>query len=282
MAVVAGPDPASERVLAPYRGSLQDGLRALSGEAAIVTGAGSGIGAAVARELGRCGVHVAVLDIDQERSEAVCEELASQDGPAIRSVACECDVSDEASVQAALERAQSELGKAPTLAVNCAGIEGERAPLAEMDFDSFDRVLSTNLRGTAVCMKHEIAMMLKHSEKSECSILNITSTAGLRGMPEFAAYSASKAAIIALSKSASLEYAGQIRINCVAPATTATPMVDRFTQRWPEWQSKTNASYPIGRIATPEEVANMCVFVASPACADSTGSVFCVDGGSMA
>eukprot|EP00882_Tetradesmus_deserticola_P016758 GHRQ01017917.1.p2 GENE.GHRQ01017917.1~~GHRQ01017917.1.p2 ORF type:complete len:102 (+),score=27.67 GHRQ01017917.1:1264-1569(+) len=99
-------------------------------------------------------------------------------------------------------------------------------------------------------------------------------------MPEFSAYSCSKHALVGLMRSAAAEYAGKIRVNCINPATTDTPMVERFTQQWPEWQAKSNASHPIGRIATAQEVAEAAVWIASRA-TFMTGQTLVLDGGKM-
>jgi NAD(P)-dependent dehydrogenase (short-subunit alcohol dehydrogenase family) len=112
------------------------------------------------------------------------------------------------------------------------------------------------------------------------AIVNCASTAGLHGMPEFSAYCASKHAIIGLTKSAALEYAAHnIRINALCPSTTDTPMVERFQSQWPEWQAAQNDSIPVGRIGTPEEMANAVVWMLSDQCTFMTGHCLCVDGG---
>ena len=111
------------------------------------------------------------------------------------------------------------------------------------------------------------------------SIVNVSSTAA-GSMPEFSCYCASKAAINGITRTAAKEYASRgIRVNAVAPSTTATPMVARFTEQWPEWQAKQNASFPVGRIGTAEEVAACCAFLFSPECPMMTGTVLTIDGG---
>jgi len=132
-------------------------------------------------------------------------------------------------------------------------------------------------------MKYEIEQMLKQEKDPNCpfAIVNTSSTAGIRSMPEFSAYAASKHAIIGLTKSSAVEYAKDlIRINAIAPATTDTPMIERFITKWPELQEKINAAYPVGRICTPQEIAEAVVWLCSPLCSFLTGHVMVIDGGS--
>lgn len=135
------------------------------------------------------------------------------------------------------------------------------------------------MRGVFLCLKHEVPLKLATAGK-EGSIVITSLTAGLQGMPEFAAYSCSKHALVGLMRSTAAEYAGRIPVNCINPATTDTPMVARFAQQWPDWQAETNASYPIGRIATAQEIAETAVWVATRA-TFMTGQTLVLDGGSM-
>lgn len=192
-------------------------------------------------------------------------------------------------------------------AVNCAAVEGTRAPLHASCLDHFDVVCDVNLRGTFLCMREELQLMLQgaaakrpkmaarplhlravdidelelkaSSVEFQPAIVNVASTAGMGPSPEFAPYAATKAAIISLTQSAAVEYAGHVRINAVCPATTYTPMYRRFAEQWPDWQAATNAQYAVGRIATAEEVARAVVWMLGRDCTFMTGSVLRVDGG---
>ena len=201
------------------------------------------------------------------------------------------DVVDAASVEAMMAAAVARFGRVDC-AVNAAGIEGERANLHETAIANFDKVLGVNLKGIFLCMRAEIKQMLAQTaavsstsaaaaiDVYNFAIVNLGSSAGLAGMPEFSCYSASKFAILGLTKSAAREYAAHgIRVNAVCPSTTDTPMVARFAERWPEWQAKQNASFPVGRIGRAEEVAAACAFLLSAACPMITGTSITIDGG---
>jgi NAD(P)-dependent dehydrogenase (short-subunit alcohol dehydrogenase family) len=167
---------------------------------------------------------------------------------------------------------------------NNAGIESERSPIHLFSEENFDKVMQVNCKSVFLCMKYEIQQMLQQQanerEKKNYCIVNTASTAGMHGMPEFCAYAASKWAIIGLTKTAALEYAkNNIRVNALCPATTQTPMVERFQQKWPEWQEKTNKSYPLGRIGMPAEMAEAVVWMCSEACTWMTGHTLVIDGG---
>merc|ERR1712176_855771 len=116
-------------------------------------------------------------------------------------------------------------------------------------------------------------------DRSGLTIVNTSSTAGQAAMPEFSPYSASKHAVIGLTRTAAKEYASRgIRINCICPSTTATPMVERFSQQWPDWQAKQNASFPTGRVGTVEEVAAAVLWLSSRSCPMVCGSCLTIDG----
>ncbi|CAK0834059.1 unnamed protein product [Prorocentrum cordatum] len=179
---------------------------------------------------------------------------------------------------------------------NNAGIEGGRAPLHETAPGDFERVMAVNAGGVFNCMRAEIRQMLAQlklnpvvvgaSPKSPkavdtvgLSIVNTSSTAGLSAMAEFSPYCASKHAVIGLTRCAAREYAPfGIRVNCVCPSTTDTPMVQRFSQSWPDWQDRQNSSFPAGRIGTPEEVAEAVLWLSSPRCPMVCGSCLTIDG----
>ncbi|XP_066265084.1 2,5-dichloro-2,5-cyclohexadiene-1,4-diol dehydrogenase-like [Branchiostoma lanceolatum] len=212
-------------------------------------------------------------------------------------LAVQVDVSNAASVQAMVDKTVKQFGRIDC-ALNNAGIEGAREKIVDYPVDMFDRVMNVNLKGMWLCVKYEVAQMLKQervvsnpetwSDKPELcrfqgqrgSIVNTSSTAGLGAMPEFTPYCSSKWAIIGLTKTVAQEYAKEgIRVNAVCPATTDTPMRDRFEAHWPDWQAKTDASYPVGRVAAPEEVAEAVVWLCSDACPFATGEYLKIAGG---
>ena len=261
----------------------------LAGRVVVVTGGAGGIGRAAAlvcASKGAAGVFV--TDIN---AEAAAKTAADCQALGCNAASVGADVTRESEVDAMLAAAVARFGRVDC-AFNAAGIEGQRAPLHESTPDNFDRVLSVNLRGIYLCMRAQIAQMLKQAAPDDAtsetdaaidrlnySIVNMSSSAGQAGMPEFSCYSASKFAIIGLTKSAAKEYAGKgIRINALCPSTTATPMVERFTAQWPEWQAKQNASFPVGRVGEAEEVAAAAAWLFSAECRMLTGTCLTIDG----
>jgi NAD(P)-dependent dehydrogenase (short-subunit alcohol dehydrogenase family) len=304
----------------------------LAGRVILITGAGGGIGRAAAICFAERGANVVAADVN---TSAVAETVKMVQALPVHgeAEAVTVDVQDEASVDAMVQRAVRRFGRLDG-ALNAAGIEGTRAPVHETSAANFDRVLGVNLRGVFLCMRSETAQMLKQQppprragdegpskapiDGLNYSIVNMSSTAGLGGMPEFAVlimmvgsnpralprrivtpcvvpstlptelhpnhcvqcYSASKWAILGLTKSAAREYASAgIRVNAICPSTTATPMVERFTEQWPEWKAKLNASFPVGRIGRADEVAAAAAFLFSAECPMMTGTSLTIDGG---
>lgn len=238
---------------------------ALSGRVLLVTGAGGGIGRACCQIFVARGAKVVCADVCKDAATATaklaCE--ARPDGAAAEAMCA--DVTSEQECKRMVSFAVSKFGRLDG-ALNAAGMEGERSPLHETSMATFDKVMDVNLRGTFLSMKAEIEQMLKQpmpaasaiagaaskkaqagsstmaaiDERNYC-IVNVSSTAGQGAMPEFSCYSASKFAILGLTRTAAREYASAgIRVNAVCPSTTDTPMVARFTERWPEWQAKQN------------------------------------------
>ena len=268
----------------------------LANRVILVTGAGGGIGRACCVHLAKLGAKVVAADLDMAAAQDTGSLITNE------WCACEVDVSNEKSVEAMLATAVNSFGRLDG-AVNAAGIEGGRARLHETSASNFDKVLGVNLRGVFLCMKGEIAQMLKQSppggaaaaaaaasssssskvtaniDKLNYCIINLSSSAGLAAMPEFSCYSASKHGIQGLTKSAAREYASDgIRVLSICPSTTDTPMVARFADRWPDWQAKQNASFPVGRIGRAEEVAAMCGFLFGDGCPMATGTSITIDG----
>jgi NAD(P)-dependent dehydrogenase (short-subunit alcohol dehydrogenase family) len=239
---------------------------------ALVTGAGSGLGRATARQLAAEGAAVAGLDIVTEAVEKTAAEIAEQGGTAR---AYGTDVSDPASVRAAVTAAATDLGR-PGLVFNCAGI-GRFSHSHETPFEEWQKIIGVNLTGTFLVAQAAIPYLLDGGG----SIVNIASNAGLMGQPYSAAYCASKAGVVNLTRALADEYIKRgIRVNAIAPGGIETPLQNEFAQM-PEgvtWKEFRKVISPLGN-SQPEEIANIAIFVASDACRYMTGAIVSVDGG---
>jgi len=245
-------------------------VKKLKGKYAVVTGAGSGIGQAVARLFACAGARLALVDRDYE---SVCK-LEKELGFAR---AYEADVSSEDSVKRVFGQIR-EWGR-PDTAVNCAGVfRGGR--VLDTDFTQWKTLMGINLDGMFLCMKCELESM---EEVGKGSIVNIASEAGLAAIAGQTAYNVSKAAVIMLSKSAAVDYAAQgIRVNCVCPGRVRTPLVEQIIQDAADSQAeleKLSCDRPVMRMGTPEEIAYACLAFAADDMAYATGAVLSVDGG---
>ncbi len=241
------------------------------GRVAVVTGAGSGLGRATALRLASEGAAVACLDIAEDNAEKTAAEIAEAGGTAR---AQRADVADPASAKAGLETAAS-LGR-PQLLVNCAGI-GKFAHSHEMPFDEWQRIIGVNLTGTFLMCQATIPYLLDGGG----TIVNIASNAGLMGQPYSAAYCASKAGVVNLTKALAAEYlTRKIRINCVAPGGIDTPLQREFAvfPEGVEWKVFRKFMSPLGN-STPEEIASTIAYLASDEARYIVGAVVSVDGG---
>ena len=239
---------------------------------AIVTGAGSGLGAATARRLAAEGAAVACLDVALDAAEGVAHEI--RDGGA-RAAAYRVDVADPDAVRSAVAAAARDLGR-PSVVVNSAGI-GRFYHSHEMPFADWQRILAVNLSGTfLVCQA-----TLPHLLDGGGNIVNVASNAGLMGQPYSAAYCASKGGIVQLTRALADEYLERgVRVNAVAPGGIETPLQDAFRQG-PEgldWRKLMKVRTPLGN-AKPEEVARLIAFIASEDGRYMTGAIVSIDGG---
>jgi len=244
-------------------------MHRFTGKVAFITGAASGIGRAAALAFAREGAQVAITD----RTEAALDQLRAEIEAASGEVlAIRCDVSVPEDVEAAVAKTAERFGRIDC-AFNNAGVENKAAPVHEITLDEWDRILDINLRGTFVCMKHEIAQMLRQGGV----LVNTSSGAGIRGVAGGASYAASKHALIGLTKSAALDYAkANIRVNAVLPGNIETPMMDRFTGG--DIQKAIDLE-PVGRLGKPEEIAEAVLWMCSDLGAFVTGAAISVDGG---
>lgn len=249
----------------------------LAGKVALVTGGASGIGRAAALAMAREGARVVVADVAEAGGSETVQRIVAAGGQALFQRA---DVADAADVATLVRRAVETYGRLDC-AFNNAGIEGAIAAPHEYPDDAFDRVIAVNLKGVWLCLKAEVQQMLAQGGGA---IVNTASAAGLVGAPTIAAYAASKHGVVGLTKSFALAYARQgIRVNAVCPGIIRTPMVERsFMARGPDAVARLEATEPVGRLGTPEEVAEAVVWLCSDAAAFVTGVALPVDGGLVA
>ena len=244
---------------------------------AIVTGAGSGIGAAIAELFAARGARVAALDIAIEAANATVARIRSSGGNA-ESFAC--DVGDASSVKSAFDAVLAREQKLDVL-VNNAGIAHVGNVLATSEPD-FDRIYRVNVKGVYLCTRAGVAAMI---ERNRGVILNLASIASLIGLEDRFAYSMSKGAVLAMTRSTAVDHMAQgIRCNCVCPARVHTPFVDGFVAknypgREAEMLEKLSKYQPIGRMGTPEEVAELALYLCSDEASFITGQAFPIDGG---
>ena len=237
---------------------------------AIVTGAASGIGAAIAAALLQRGATVTVVDVQADPLEPTCPTPAPTRPPRrIRA-----DVSDEDAVRALVDET-SRAGPIDLL-FNVAGI-GSTTTAPDTSVDLWDQVFAVNARGTFLLCKHVIPHMI---DAGGGSVVNIASIAGLVGLRNRAAYCASKGAVIALTRALAVDHVHEgIRVNCVCPGTTDSPWVRRLVDGTAESLDQLRARQPMGRLGTPREIASAALYLASDDAAFVTGSCLVIDGG---
>jgi NAD(P)-dependent dehydrogenase (short-subunit alcohol dehydrogenase family) len=240
----------------------------------VITGAASGIGKSTALAFAKKGAKVVIVDIT-EHSETL--NLIHDMGE--EAVFIPCDVSNSNQVKAMIEKTITTFG-AIDFAFNNAGIEGTTANTLECSEENWDHTININLKGIWLCMKYEIAEMLKQGKGV---IINCSSVAGLVGFAGLPAYVASKHGVIGLTKTTALEYAKLgIRVNAVCPGIIETPMMDRLSGNDLEAIARFSALEPMGRYGQPEEIANAVLWMCSDEASFLTGHAMAVDGGFVA
>jgi NAD(P)-dependent dehydrogenase (short-subunit alcohol dehydrogenase family) len=237
---------------------------------ALITGAADGIGWATAQAFAEAGYRVSLVDINAASAESRAGEL----GPG--HAAFGCDVSSEQDVLRTFEKLKQQFGRLDAL-VNNAGVGSPHLPTVEQTVESFERILRIHLTGTFLFSREAYGMM---APRKTGSIVNISSIAGILGMPKRNAYGAAKAGIATMTKSMACEWAGSgIRVNAVAPGFVATALVKKLESDgfidMPRLQRRT----PMGRLAQPSEIASAIYFLSSIAASYITGAVLSVDGG---
>ncbi len=240
----------------------------LKDKVALITGGGSGIGAAVARRFAQEGAKIAIGDVDVEGAEKVASEIKDAGGEAL---ICKADVRKRDEVEAMVDHILREYGRLDIL-INNAGVTRDSL-CARMSEEDWNFVVDVNLKGTFLCSKAAFRPMRKQRYGK---IVNTASVA-VRGNIGQVNYSASKAGIIGLTRTLALEFArAGICVNCIAPGFIETPMTEGLPEKVKEEALK---RIPLGRLGRPEEVANLHLFLASPESDYITGQVFFIDGG---
>ena len=247
-------------------------MAGFEGKVALVTGAGSGLGEAIARALAARGAKVVATDIQADAVEQVVRGIVADGGTAIALRQDAASAEDNAAV---VERAVAEYG-ALHYAVNNAGIGGAQAPVGELDVADWQRVIDINLNGVLYGMRYQIPRMLQ-AGAGECAIVNMASIHGAVAALGSSAYTAAKHGVVGVTRNAAAEYGPQgLRINCVGPGYIDTPLLDAL----PAGQKEALvARHPLGRLGRAEEVAALVVFLLSAEASFITGGYYLIDGG---
>jgi len=239
----------------------------LDGKHALVTGGASGIGESIVRHFSAAGARVTIADLDLERALAVAASLPNVEAKA-------CNITSEASV----EELFSQLAPLDVL-VNNAGI-GLVGDVTETKLDDFERLLAVNVRGVFLVTRAAMPGLVERAG----NIVNIASVAGLVAVKKRFAYCATKGAVVAMTRQIAIDYAKQIRCNCICPGTVHTPFVEGYLDKYHKHEKETvlaeiAARQPIGRLGQPDEIAKMALYLASDAASFVTGSAMTIDGG---
>jgi NAD(P)-dependent dehydrogenase (short-subunit alcohol dehydrogenase family) len=241
----------------------------------LITGALTGIGRATALAFAKEGARIVIAGRHDEAGQTLLAELRSLE---VEAEYVNADVRHDEDLRSLVDKTVARFGRLD-IAVNNAGTEGHPGPVTEQTAESYAATFDTNVLGTLLSMKHELRVMLPQGSGS---IVNVSSAYGSVGAPGASVYVASKHAVEGMTKSAALEVAGTgVRVNVVAPGTTDTSMLTRFTST-NENKAALVSSVPFKRLATSEEIAHVIVFVASAGASYMTGASIAVDGGMLA
>lgn len=234
---------------------------------ALITGGGSGIGAAIAKELAKFGANIAVVDRDLSHAESVAADITARGGAAM---ATEADVANPTDTKTMVQKTVAQFG-ALHYAVNSAGINGEMVPTAERTEASWRRTLSINLDGVHYSMRYELPAIL---EAGGGAIVNISSVYSVVGLEDNAAYTAAKAGVSGLTRAVALEYAAKgVRVNTLSPGPIRTPLTEKF----PEVMDAVCRALPTGRAGLPQEMAPIAVFMLSDKASQMIGAEVLAD-----
>jgi meso-butanediol dehydrogenase / (S,S)-butanediol dehydrogenase / diacetyl reductase len=245
----------------------------LAGRSVVVTGAGSGLGRACAVKLAQDGANVVAADINDAAVEETARLATRQNGG--RVVPLRADVTDRAAAERMIAVAVMEYGGLDSLVNNAGGSLGIFGRAADVDETDWQRSLDLNLTSVFLGCHAAIPALL---ERGGGSIVNVASISAIVGSVRMSAYAAAKGGVVAFTRSAALDYAKEgIRVNCVCPGTIDTPLIAR--NRTHAEQAEMAAAHPIGRFAAPEEIADVILFLLSPAASFITGAVITADGG---
>ena len=246
-------------------------------QVAFITGAGSGIGRATAIAFANAGATVVVAEINEIGGRETVELVHQAGGNALF---VSCNVADPAQIEAAVQQTVETYGRLD-IGINNAGIGGKFARLLDQTPDDFNQMMAINVGGVFYGMQAQIRQMLTQPEGGK--IVNISSIAGVKGMVMGAPYSASKHAVIGLTKTAALEYVRKnIRVNAVCPVYTHSAMVDDLVNSAPGMEERMRRVIPMGRFGQPEEIAQAILWLCAPENAFCTGQAIQMDGGMTA
>jgi NAD(P)-dependent dehydrogenase (short-subunit alcohol dehydrogenase family) len=239
----------------------------LDGKTALITGAASGIGEATARAFAAAGAKVLIVDLDEARARKTAESIPG-------SLSFTCDIADETQVGRLFASIES-----LDILVNCAGI-GLVGNVEETEEQDFRRLFRVNVDGTYLMTKAALPLL----KRSHGSVLNLGSVAGMVGVKRRFAYCATKGAVMAMTRQLAVDYPTEIRSNCIAPGTVDSPFVEGYLEKYHRHEKERvrlelNERQPIGRLGKPEEIANLALYICSPAAEFMNGSVVTIDGG---
>jgi 2-keto-3-deoxy-L-fuconate dehydrogenase len=239
----------------------------LDGKTALITGGASGIGEATARTFAAAGAKVLIVDLDEARAKKCAESIPG-------SLNFTCDIADENQVGRLFTSIES-----LDILVNCAGI-GLVGNVEETDEQDFRRLFRVNVDGTYLMTKAALPLL----KRSHGSVLNLGSVAGLVGVKRRFAYCATKGAVMAMTRQLAVDYPTEIRANCIAPGTVDSPFVEGYLEKYHRHEKdrvrlELNERQPIGRLGRPDEIANLALYICSPAAEFMNGSVVTIDGG---